>query len=92
MATFFQALYFGCLTSNTVNWMEIQEATKKKKKDLWVGLFPSLDGKSACQFLCIKPGIMIIHMFIHCCLAVIIYTLHHISKSTPEYYIIIIKP
>ena len=52
MAAFFQAFYFGCLSSNIVKMMEIQEATKKKlEEDLCVGLFPSLAGKSTCQFM-----------------------------------------
>lgn len=80
------------LILSTGNTGSHQKKKKKVRKRFLGGTFPSLDGKSACQFMWAKPGIMVIHLFIHCHLAVIIYTLHHISKSTPEYYMIIIKP
>lgn len=40
MTVFFQALYFRCLFSNIVNWVEIQEATKHVRKRFVGGTFP----------------------------------------------------
>lgn len=62
----------GCILSGPVFWAHLlisstgwkyRKPQKKLEKDLWVGLFPSLAGKSAWQFMWTKPGIMFVHLF-----------------------------
>lgn len=59
---FSQILYFGCLSSSTVNWMEIQGAMEiNVRKRLVGGTFPFF-GKSVCQFMGTKAGIIFVHL------------------------------